>query len=41
MMYKGRHTKPLLDRRRLCEDLAMIGVEVVGMIVLFVIWWNV
>lgn len=39
MMYRGKHSKPLIDRRRLGEYLAMLGIEAAGIVILFFIWW--
>lgn len=39
MMDKGKHTKPLIDKRRLGEFLAMIGIEWALILILFAIWW--
>lgn len=40
MWYRGKHAKPLIDRRRLGECLAMVAVEVAGIALLMVAWLN-
>lgn len=40
MWYRGKHAKPLIDRRRLGEVLMMAAVEFAAVVLIMMAWLN-